>query len=70
MCNTLDRVRKSAKQQQEKLRVTEPYILAERQERKRLESENKTLKRELAELKWRKEVFSEGVTNISAFIKQ
>lgn len=60
LCNTLDRigrVRESAKQQLEKLRVTEPSIEAERLERKRLESENKALKRELAELKWRKEVF-------------
>lgn len=60
LCNTMDhvgRLRESAKIQLSKLRKTEPSLEYERQERRRLEAENRELKRELSELKWRQEVF-------------
>ena len=64
LCNTMDRVgrlRESAKARLDALRRNGPSLQKERELRRQLESENRRLKREIVEMKWRDTVFPENL---------
>ena len=61
LCCIIDhvgRTREAAKQKLQELRFKQPFVHKEREERRKLEAENRALKRELAEIRWRESVFS------------
>lgn len=60
LCDNMDRIgrlREAAKQKLTSLQLEEPSLQKERELRKKLESENRELQRQLAEMKWREETF-------------
>ena len=60
LCDNMDRIgrlREAAKQKLTYLQLEEPSLQKERELRKKLESENRDLQRQLAEMKWREETF-------------
>ena len=62
LCNYMDQIgrqREAAKQKLEQFRREEPSLQKERELRRKLESENRELKRQIAEIKWRDNLFAQ-----------